>query len=191
MHRTIALTLTLATLTTGVLHAQDAAKDAAKKAKIASALGAAPASVTDKATVMDWDNTTLRPGTNGWTCFPDMPDTKGTDPMCLDAPWVNWVHAWMTKTQPTFKKIGIGYMLRGSSGAESNTDPYAEGPTAHNEWMEGSVPHIMLIVPDPAMLEGLPTDPKNGGPWVMWRDTPYVHIMVPTPEMGSPMPMRH
>ena len=26
---------------------------------------------------------------------------------------------------------------------------------------------------------GLSTDPKNGGPWVMWKGTPYAHIMAP------------
>jgi hypothetical protein len=34
-------------------------------------------------------------------------------------------------------------------------------------------------VPDGSMLEGVSTDPKNGGPWVMWRDTPYAHLMIP------------
>jgi hypothetical protein len=31
------------------------------------------------------------------------------------------------------------------------------------------------------MLQGLPVTPDSGGPWVMWRDTPYVHVMVPMP----------
>jgi hypothetical protein len=29
------------------------------------------------------------------------------------------------------------------------------------------------------MLASLPTDPNNGGPWVMWKGTKYAHIMVP------------
>jgi hypothetical protein len=37
----------------------------------------------------------------------------------------------------------------------------------------------MIVVPDAAALEGLPTHPDDGGPWVMYRDTPYAHIMVP------------
>ncbi len=75
-------------------------------------------------------------------------------------------------------------MLVGSS-PESNIDPYAEGPTADNEWMTESTPHIMMIVPDPSVLKGLTSDPKNGGPWVMWRGTPYVHVMIPTPKKGE------
>jgi hypothetical protein len=37
----------------------------------------------------------------------------------------------------------------------------------------------MVIVPDNAMLEGFPTDPHNGGPYVMWAGTPWAHVMVP------------
>ena len=71
-------------------------------------------------------------------------------------------------------------MLAGDEGA-SNIDPYAEGETADNQWIvEG--PHIMIIVPDPALLDSLPTDPSIGGPYVMWKGTPYVHIMVPIGE---------
>ncbi len=37
----------------------------------------------------------------------------------------------------------------------------------------------MILVPDPALLDGISTDPWNGGPYVMWKGTPYAHIMVP------------
>jgi hypothetical protein len=78
-------------------------------------------------------------------------------------------------SRPT--KVGIAYMMAGDTGA-SNTDPYAESPTAGNQWVvEG--PHIMMILPDSAQLEGLPTDPNTGGAYVMWKGTPYAHIMVP------------
>jgi hypothetical protein len=154
-----------------------------KQKKIQSALSAGPASVTENAKVMDWDQTLLREGSNSWTCFPDIPDTPGNDPMCLDEPWLNWVDAWVNKKQLNITRMGFGYMLQGSSPA-SNTDPYAGEPTPDNEWMDESVPHIMVLVPDAAALSGLPTDPKGGGPWVMWRGTPFVHIMVPTPKKG-------
>ncbi len=29
------------------------------------------------------------------------------------------------------------------------------------------------------MLNGMPTDPNSGGPWVMFQGTPYAHIMIP------------
>ena len=38
----------------------------------------------------------------------------------------------------------------------------------------------MIIGPDPAGLEGISTDPHNGGPYVMWKGTDYAHIMIPT-----------
>jgi len=63
--------------------------------KIANATSSAPAAVSGQATVMDWPTKegampdTLRAGTNGWTCFPDMPETKGNDPMCIDDVWIS------------------------------------------------------------------------------------------------------
>jgi hypothetical protein len=35
----------------------------------------------------------------------------------------------------------------------------------------------MIIAPSP-LLEAFPTDPDNGGPYVMWEGTPYAHLMV-------------
>lgn len=148
--------------------------------KIESALSAGPAGVSEAATVQDWDGTVLREGSNGWTCLPDHPDTSGNDPMCLDDVWMGWADAWMNKKKPEIDRIAYGYMLQGGS-PESNVDPYAEGPTEGNEWLSESVPHIMMLVPDESWLEGLPTHPDSAdGPWVMWRDTPYAHVMIPT-----------
>ena len=69
-------------------------------------------------------------------------------------------------------------MLAGAgNGGGSNIDPYAEGPTDDNEWIvEG--PHLMILGPA-ALLDAIPTDPQNGGPYVMWKGTPYAHVMVP------------
>ena len=163
--------------------------DQAKETKIKSAISAAPIAITESATIMDWpaepggEMTLLREGTNGYTCLPDMPDTPGNDPMCLDEPWMKWADAWMNKKEVNIDKIGFGSMLQGGS-AESNTDPYAKEPTDDNEWLTDAMPHLMIIVPDPAMLEGLPVTPEEagGGPWVMWRNTEYVHIMAPMPK---------
>ncbi|MFP2769572.1 hypothetical protein [Oceanisphaera sp. KMM 10153] len=154
--------------------------------KIADAMSAAPPSISANATILDWpadmggEMAKLREGSNGWTCLPDMPTTSGKDPMCLDPVWMDWAHAWMSKLPLTNKGMGFGYMLQGGS-PESNTDPYATEPTASNEWITEPVPHLMILVPDAAMLEDLPTEHTNGGPWVMWKDTPYVHIMAPMP----------
>lgn len=161
------------------------------EAKIKSAVSSAIPSITDNATIMDWPSEPdgelrlIREGTNGWTCLPDMPSTPGNDPMCLDDPWLTWADAWMNKQDVNISQMGFGYMLQENT-AESNIDPYAEGPTADNEWMSEGVPHVMIIVPDNEVLSGLSTDPNNGGPWVMWEGTSYVHIMVPLPQNPPP-----
>jgi hypothetical protein len=152
---------------------------AAPDARIRSALSAAPASVADHATVADLDGTVLRPGTNGWVCMPDMPDVPNDSPMCLDASWRELIDAWQGRREPRVSVMGFGYMLQGDLPV-SNTDPYAQAATADNQWIQMGRPHVMVVVPDHAALEGLPTDPGNGGPWVMWKGTPYAHIMIPT-----------
>lgn len=162
--------VTALSLTFAPAHAQDSAT------MVANALRAAPASIADHAAVVDWEGNTLREGSNGWTCFPDPPNMTDA-PMCLDETWVAWADAWQNQRPVDIDRAGIAYMLEGDAGA-SNVDPYAEGPTADNAWVvTGS--HLMLIVPDPAALDGLPTDPENGGPWVMWQGTPYAHVMIP------------
>ncbi|CAN5880269.1 hypothetical protein BH23GEM9_BH23GEM9_08980 [soil metagenome] len=145
---------------------------------ITNALSAAPPSVADAAKVMLMDGTVLRPGTNEWTCFPDDPAVPNNSPMCLDAAWLAFFDAYMNRRTPEWTGIGIGYMLQ-SDMPVSNTDPFATGPTPGNQWLQDGVPHIMLIVSDSRLLEALPTDPHNGGPWVMWKGTPYAHVMVP------------
>jgi hypothetical protein len=52
------------------------------------------------------------------------------------------------------------------------------GRTADNQWVV-SPPHIMVLYQDRKILDAYPTDPKSGGPWVMWKSTPYAHVMVP------------
>lgn len=147
-------------------------------ALLADAKSAAPDEISNNATVMDWEGNTLQQGSNGFTCFPTPPTLNGTAPMCLDATWASWADAWMNKKPFTASTLGISYMLAGDGGA-SNIDPYAEEETPDNDWVvEG--PHLMIIVPDAAALEGISTDPHNGGPYVMWKGTDYAHIMVPT-----------
>ena len=156
-----------------------------KAQKIASAASAAPASISAKATVLDWPAkegaapATLRAGTNGWTCFPDMPETKGNDPMCVDAVWMKWLDAYLAHKTPETSGVGIGYMLAPGGAWGSNSDPYGMKETADNHWGHHQ-PHLMILVPDPKALAGTPTDPASGGPYVMWAGTPYAHIMAPT-----------
>ena len=156
-------------------------------AKIAEALTAGPAELAENAAVVGWDGTVLREGSNGWTCFPDTPDQPGITPMCLDGQWLKWADAWMNKKDATgVTEIGIAYMLGGGWDA-SNTDPYATMPADIKDAVP-SGPHLMVIVPDPAALDNLPTDYTSGGPWVMWKGTPFAHIMIP---ISGPKAMKH
>ncbi len=156
------------------------------EAKIQDAMSSAPAAISSAATILDWpegegmEPKQLRAGTNGWTCFPSSPPAVAAgrrDPMCADAASMAFLEAYLTQSTPTIDKVGFMYMLQGDAGA-SNTDPGATGETADNEWVV-SGPHIMVVVPGANALADVPTDPAQGGPFVMWRDTPFAHVMLP------------
>jgi hypothetical protein len=68
--------------------------------KIRNALSAAPASITEHTTVIDWPTNpkdgmshgrVIRQGTNGWTCMPDRPRRPQHNPMCVDETMMEWV----------------------------------------------------------------------------------------------------
>jgi hypothetical protein len=151
------------------------------EALIASAMKAAPEAVGKGATVVAMDAAgamrTLRKGDNGFTCMPDNPTTPGPDPMCMDANAMDWVMAWAKHADPP-KKTGMMYMLEGGTDA-SNTDPYAEKPTAENHWIKTG-PHVM-VVGAADLLANYPAkpDPDTSQPYVMWTGTPYAHLMMP------------
>ena len=161
--------------------------------KIKSAMSAAPAEIAKNATIMEHPAMSggtprqIRAGTNGWVCFPTSPPStggaSGEDPMCLDKQWQTWADAWMNKKTPAITGTGIAYMLAGDKGA-SNTDPHATGPTPTNQWVVTPA-HIMVLYADPKLLDMFPADPKSGGPWVMWKGTPYAHLMVPVSATGG------
>jgi hypothetical protein len=148
----------------------------ATQAKIDRAMSAAPASISKNAEIIDTDGTVLRSGSNGWHCSP----TSGpgsTHPMCNDEVWMNLMTALNNKADFKTDRIGISYMLAGDDDV-NNADPFDTKQDPGEVWVQEG-PHLMIIVPDKKMLEGISDDPNNGGPYVMWGDTPYAHIMVP------------
>ena len=153
-----------------------------KEQKIMDALRAAPSSIALNATVKDRDGTVLREGSNGWVCQPTeeakVMAGKPREPRCDDAVWQKLIEAGRNNEPFKTDRIGFSYMLMGDNGT-SNIDPRAKHPTPDNEWVAGG-PHLMILVPDEKMLEGLPTDPETGGPYIMYKGTRPVHIMVPT-----------
>ena len=160
--------------------AAGARKGPVKIDPIRSAMSAAPASVAAHATIAranaDGTMTTLRKGTNGFTCMPDNPQTPGPDPMCIDANAMTWAMAWMGHKPPPSDKPGVMYMLEGGTDF-SNVDPYATKPDG--AWIKTG-PH-MMVVGSAAVLAGYPSGPRpdTRSPYVMWAGTPYAHLMIP------------
>jgi len=157
-----------------------AAAEPAQEELIEDALSAAPPAVQASAGVMDEQGNMIRKGESAYVCMPTPAAIRalGSEPMCLDEVWMEWADAWLNKKPFSTDRVGIAYMLAGDAAGASNTDPFATEPSADNDWVvEG--PHVMMIVPDPAQLAGLPDTPTEDGAYVMWKGTPYVHLMVP------------
>jgi hypothetical protein len=153
-------------------------------AKIASAMSAGPAAITKDATIVDWPDATgkqavLRQGTNNWTCLPSQPQSKAiiNNSICMDQNFLAMIGSMMQGKAPEGKGIGYSYMLSNETH-EANTNPTDTMETATNEWHHvGS--HVMIYYPDKAMLAGIPVHPSMTGPYVMWPNTPYAHVMWP------------
>ena len=146
-----------------------------KMETIARAARAAPDSVTANATVKAADGTVLREGSNGYTCYPQQ---AIIGPMCNEAVWDRLIGSMLDKESFAPDTFSVSYMLAGEGSAigNSNSDPYATEPENADDWIKEG-PHLMIVAPDRATLEGLSRDP-NDPVYVMWGDTPYAHIMV-------------
>jgi hypothetical protein len=176
--RVAAITAVACVLSTGAW-AGDSAED-----KIARAMSAAPAAVSAEATIMDTDGTILREGSNGWTCLPDtMPGDHA--PMCNDEVWMNLMGMMMGGPEYVPDRVGISYMLQGEpeGAGVSNSTPGHPDPQSADDYVETG-PHMMIVVPK-EMLKGITSDPSQGGPYVMWGETPFAHIMIPVALEGK------
>ena len=98
--------------------------------------------------------------------------------MCNEPIWDSLIDAMMNKKNFNSDQFSVSYMLAGEGTAlgVSNSDPHATDPDKSDDWVKEG-PHLMIVVPDRGMLENLSTDPKDPV-YVMWKDTPYAHIMV-------------
>lgn len=164
----------------GLLAVGPALADSALDARIAHARSAAPAAVSADATIVV-DGAVVVEGSNGWTCMPDTMPGDGAA-MCNDAVWMKLMNAVGSKAEFTTDRVGISYMLQGDVGAGvSNATPYHPDPKNAPDYVETG-PHLMIVVPK-ELLQGITDDPSQGGPYVMWGDTPYAHIMVPVTDM--------
>jgi hypothetical protein len=144
---------------------------------VAHARGAAPAAIGAGATIVVNGEVVVE-GSNGWTCMPDtMPGDRAA--ICVDALWAEMMAAVGAKAPFEATGLGLSYMLLGEppGSGVSNSTPYHEDPVHAHDYVETG-PHLMVIVPKD-MMEGITTDPSSGGPYVMWKDTDYAHIMIP------------
>jgi hypothetical protein len=160
-----------------------------KEWMIQSALSAAPASISAHATLINLGATvdslkTLRPGNNGWTCAASDTAAHAMGPICADSQWMRWMEAWMGHKPTNVTAVGTAYMLAGANDA-SNTNPFATAPETGKAWVV-SGPHLMIISPGAHPYTGLPTEPTNNGPYVMFPNTPYAHLMVPAAGLAAP-----
>jgi hypothetical protein len=154
--------------------AAEPARERSDAAKIENALSAAPGFISDHATVMDWPSEregrremrTLRKGTKGWTCMPDLPGRPRHDPMCVDETMMKWMMATMAGRPPNIDKVGIAYMLQGEAGADPN-DLSAGTPPPGKDWYHVG-PHVMIVLPDACKdaLRDQNRDPSTGEPYV-------------------------
>ena len=144
---------------------------------IAHARAAAPVSIGADATVVI-NGEVVAEGSNGWTCMPEVMAGDAAA-VCIDAVWGEMMAALGAKAPFTASRVGISYMLLGEPAGSgvSNSDPYHEDPTNADDYVETG-PHLMMIVPKES-LKGMTDDPSAGGPYVMWKDTDYAHIMIP------------
>jgi pimeloyl-ACP methyl ester carboxylesterase len=121
----------------------------------AKAEHAGPPTVTENATIATYyalQEKVLRRGTNGWTCWAE---TGGLGPMCNQPGWDAWLHAfWNHRDSFHVNELSVSYMLA-----------------------EKGDRHVMILVPDPRLLDGLSTEPKDPM-WAMMTGTPYAHIML-------------
>ena len=143
-------------------------------ALVALARSAAPDMVSANATVVYRGNV-IAQGTNDWVCMPETLPDDGA-PMCNDGVWMKMMMAMGAGESFEADGIGISYMLQGDAGVSNSNPAHPMGKDAPDFIKEGA--HLMVIVPK-AMLEGITDDPHAGGPYVMWGDTPYAHIMIP------------
>jgi len=144
---------------------------------IAHSRAAAPSAISADATVVIKGEVVAK-GSNGWTCMPDTMPGDGAA-VCIDAVWGEMMAAMGAKAAFEAEGIGLSYMLLGepSGSGVSNSNPYHENPQSADDYVETG-PHMMLIVPR-HLLKGMNDDPSTGGPYVMWKDTDYAHIMIP------------
>ena len=170
----------LTPVTTLLAQAPPAGKKVPDAEYIRKAETGGPRSISSKATIAriekDGKVTTLRPGTNSFTCTL-MPD--GSDaPFCGDKNAWPWMVAAMShRPKPPNSEPGISYMAQGGVHYETPKGEIVMEPGANTRTVK-EPPHWMLMWPVDPATSGLPTRPNPMGVYVMFAGTPYAHLMI-------------
>tara|TARA_B100001013_G_scaffold148504_1_gene88096 strand:+ start:1697 stop:2260 length:564 start_codon:yes stop_codon:yes gene_type:complete len=173
----LSLTLFFALSIFGAHHESSEKVEYSKKRIMEIAMSAAPSNVSMEATIIDSTGKMLRKGSNGWTCMPGTPPNENVNPMCVDKAWQKWLKAFMEQAPYNSEEesFGMSYMLVGDQAVD-NDDPFNNDRSKGTWIAEG--PHLMILLPE-SLMSNLPTDPYSGGPYVMFKGTDFVHVMVP------------
>ena len=160
-----------------------------KEWEIKAYSSAAPSFIGNDATVIGANGAVLREGTNGWVClsFSPMPEegfksAHEASPACAEESARAWIEAYKNKTVPKISSDGWVWMLQGDLGADnfrahSESEVYQGGEKGAH-WIE-SGPHLMLMPKDAKSLDGQAADFTAGTPYIMFKGTPYAHLMIP------------
>jgi hypothetical protein len=149
--------------------------------QIRLAMSAAPEPIARNATVMTIDQNdrlvTVKEGTNEFTCLSDLPGSPKADPICMDPHAKEFIDAMLKKApKPTNKEPGIAYMANGGQHWEKDGRVLMEKEPGAK--LVDEPPHWMVFWPFDPQTTGLPTEPNQGGVYIMFAGTPYAHLMV-------------
>jgi len=124
--------------------------------KIRNASAAGPPYISEGATIIDGADPqvtghlvmgrTLRKGSNGWTCMPDVPGRPQHDPMWVDETMMKFLMSTMLGKRPKIDRVGLSYMLLGEARDGQNVPP-TKDPNRVEQWFFTG-PHIMVVLPD-------------------------------------------
>jgi hypothetical protein len=198
-----ALALTISSL----VNPAQAAGEEWKSATIADALQAAPAAVTDTASIYGWtpegELVLARYGSGTYTCIASgsfsvrlgKPPLPYPDPMCLDQnAWAFLQALWSEKNpanpeRPYPTESGLIWMLAGMNVSEDAVDIGAgsisvaaeSSGTAQAEIYQ-MTPHVMILpLPFEESIAGMGTAYALDAPlgaWIMAAGKPHEHLMV-------------
>ena len=154
-----------------------------KNALIKMAKKAAPSSISENATFMDYDGTLLAKGSSDWVCMTGSTPQR-IAPMCLDEEWRKWNARFMAgeKNDIENQKFGQAYMLMGDVPVDNDVptsvamDDHKKSSKTGN--FHDSGPHLMLLLPR-SVLKQITSNPYAGGSYVMFPNTEWEHLMIP------------